>query len=351
MGRHARGLSVAQRIRSSEDYRARPNRRGSRPRTKRRPDYSDAPIGVVVSVDRGRYRTVIGDELADVAADAPIVTCVRASHLRRTPLVPGDRVRVTGDVSGDEGTLARIVELEERRTLLRRSADDVDDTERALVANADTLVVVTATADPEPSWGLIDRTIVAAFDAGMHPVIAVTKTDLGSSRTLRERFDGVDVEILECGFDDEGLPRTEALLPALVDRVSVLVGHSGVGKSTLINRLVPGADRATGSVNDVTGRGRHTSSSAVCLALPAGGWVVDTPGVRSFGLAHVDVDDVVAAFDELAPATADCPKLCPHTADAPGCALDGWVSEGRAGEAGEARLRSLRRLLDNLSAT
>ena len=318
-------------ITREEDYRPRPGRRGSRPRTKRRPDYADASPGVVVSVDRGRFRVVPGTNLATASAEAPLITCVRASHLRKRSIVPGDRVTMTGDTSGDDGTLARIVTVAERTTVLRRSSDDTDPTERVVVANADTLVVVTATADPEPSWGFLDRTAVAAFDAGIRPLIAVTKTDLRSAAEVRDRFADVDVLIVECGFDEDGVPRIDALLPHLVDRQSVLLGHSGVGKSTLINRLVPGADRATGEVSGATGTGRHTSSSTWALPLAQGGWVMDTPGVRSFGLAHVDPDSVVASFEELAPATAQCPRGCTHAVDAVGCALDAWVADGHAG--------------------
>ncbi|MFB9777207.1 ribosome small subunit-dependent GTPase A [Brevibacterium otitidis] len=333
---------------TEDDYRPRPNRRGSRPRTKERPDYSDAPTAMVTAVDRGRYRVVLHGADGSAPVGGPVVTCVRSSRLRRRSIVPGDRVRVVGDTSGAEGTMARIVEILPRKTLLRRSADDTDPTERVLVANADQLVIVTAAADPEPSWGLIDRALVAAFDAGMDPLIAVTKLDLAPIDAICDYYADADVTVVPCGFDTAGRPQVAQLLPQLTGRLSVLVGHSGVGKSTLMNEIIPEADRATGDVNAVTGRGRHTSSSALCLPLPSSGWLIDTPGVRSFGLAHVDTDSVLSAFDELVEATADCPRGCTHMADAPDCALDAWVAAGRAGEAGAQRLASLRRLLSGL---
>jgi ribosome biogenesis GTPase len=132
----------------------------------------------------------------------------------------------------------------------------------------------------------------------------------------------------------------EGLRQPLTGRVSVLVGHSGVGKSTLVNALIPEAERAVRQVNPVTGRGRHTSSSAIALELPSSGWIVDTPGVRSFGLAHVRPDTLLAAFPDLADGAAGCPRACTHRQ--PDCALDAWVE---AGHADPARLDSLRRLL------
>ena len=117
-----------------------------------------------------------------------------------------------------------------------------------------------------------------------------------------------------------------------------------MGKSTLVNALIPGADRAIGEVNVVTGRGRHTSSSAIALRLPDthDSWVIDTPGVRSFGLSHVRPDRIVAAFPDLAAITADCPRGCHHETGAPECALDTAVTEGRLEP---ARLESFRRML------
>jgi ribosome biogenesis GTPase len=175
---------------------------------------------------------------------------------------------------------------------------------------------------------------------------------LGSPLALMELYEPAGVQVVvtepQVGADggeirvSAGMARpTLTLQPGALElvrqvlegKVSVLLGHSGVGKSTLVNALVPGAGRATGAVNDVTGRGRQTSTSVVALPLPAeAGWVIDTPGIRSLGIAHVQTEHVLAAFPELALVAEDeCPRGCTHLPSAPDCALDEWVLGTDAG--------------------
>lgn len=337
----AGAATLSRREPDEDDIRVRPTRRGSRPRTKERPKHEDAATGFVIGVDRGRYTCLVEDR-----PDAPEITAMRARELGRKSIVVGDRVALVGDLRGTPGSLARIVRVEKRRTVLRRTADDTDPYERVVVANADQLVIVTSVADPPPREGLIDRCLVAAYVGGLEPLLCLTKTDLAS---------GTDaVDSLLSRYADLGTPAVTTCRGAdlhdirarLADRMSVLVGHSGVGKSTLVNALVPEAGRATGAVSAI-GRGRHTSSSAVALPLPGGGWVIDTPGIRSFGLAHVHPADLLAAFPDLAEGATDCPPGCEHTEGAPDCELDAWVA---AGHATPARLASFRRLLAARSA-
>ncbi|WP_396926600.1 ribosome small subunit-dependent GTPase A [Mycolicibacterium sp.] len=308
--------------------------RGSRPRTKTRPDHADAASAMVVTVDRGRWGCVLDDD------PHRHVTAMRARELGRTPIVVGDQVDVVGDLTGRPDTLARIVRRGERRTVLRRTADDTDPTERVVVANADQLLMVVALADPPPRTGLVDRALIAAYAGGLRPILCLTKTDLVPPEEFAGHFTDLDLTVLTAGRGDP-IDEVEDLLAG---KVTVLLGHSGVGKSTLVNRLVPQADRATGEVSGV-GKGKHTSTQSVALPLPGGGWVVDTPGIRSFGLAHIEPDDVLKAFSDLADAIEDCPRGCGHMgppAD-PECALDALTG------APARRVAAARRLLSALS--
>jgi ribosome biogenesis GTPase len=337
--------------------------------------HSAAVQGFVTTVDRGRYGCVISGALDPLEADASevasgtsdadgrTVVAMKARELGRGSVVVGDWVALAGDISGAAGTLARIVRVEPRTSALRRSADDTDPVERIIVANADQMVIVCALASPKPRLRFVDRCLVAAYDAGLEPLLVLTKADLAPPRSVRAIYKPVGVRMITT---KRPLPaQTLSRLHGLLDgRISVLIGQSGVGKSTLVNSLVPDAVRAVGSVNPVTGRGRHTSSSAVAFPVPPrraargrgdadyslrAGWLIDTPGLRGFGLGHVAPERVIAAFGDLAEGVTDCPPGCPHATIAPdgsvappaGCALDQWAREHHA----LTRLDSLRRLL------
>ncbi len=352
------------------DVRVRANKKGTRPRTKDRPAHGDAVIGRITTVDRGRYTAIVDED----QPTERVLIAARARELRRSPVVAGDFVALVGDTSGKPDTLARLVRVELRRTLLRRSADDTDPVERVVVANADQLVIVVAAANPEPRTGFIDRALVAAYDSGIAPILLITKADIKDPAELLANYQHLDMTVvisrtaapgaadsasaIDARSDDGDSAllaggAVEALREHLDGKVSVLVGHSGVGKSTMVNALT-GSQRATGGVNAVTGRGRHTSSSALALRLQdgeAGSWIIDTPGIRSFGLAHVDPDRILHAFPDLQPGTDNCERGCKHDSAAVNCGLDPWVAGGHAGDAGPARLASLRRLLGTGSRT
>ncbi|APT93083.1 GTPase EngC [Corynebacterium phocae] len=321
------------------DVRVRPGK-GTRPRTKQRPKHKNAKFGMVVTKDRGRWGVALDGDSAD--ALGPTVVAMRARELGRTAVEVGDRVGVVGDTSGRKDTLARIVKLEERTSVLRRTADDTDPFERIVVANADQLLIVAAVADPPPRSGFVERALVAAFVGNLKPVLCLTKTDLADPQPFAQEFADLDVQVVYAGVDD-GL---EAVHDVVEGHITALIGHSGVGKSTLVNRLVPEADRATGEVTGV-GKGRHTSTQSVALRLPGSGWIIDTPGIRSFGLAHVDAEMVIDVFQDLAELTEFCPRGCTHAgppAD-PECALDTRVED----DTSTARRRdAVRKLLEAL---
>ena len=324
------------------DVRQRPNPKGNKPRTKTRPEHTDAIAGRVFGVDRGRYGVWVDENTAEERQ----LVATKSRDLGKYSVVTGDWVDLVGDRTGAEGSLARIVRVHERTTLLRRSADDTDAVERIIVANADQMLIVVAAANPEPRTRLVDRYLVAAFDAGIRPILCITKTDLLDPAEFLANFSSLDLEIIETRSDEVPTARLTAMLQG---HTTVAVGHSGVGKSTLVNALVPEANRAVGRVNDVTGRGRHTSSSTVSLRIGTG-WIVDTPGVRSFGLGHVDPSNILRSFTDLAVLGAECPRGCTHLPDAPDCAIAEGVAEGRLGENGEQRLESFQRLIATLGS-
>lgn len=317
----------------------------ARPRTKDRPNYSDAKTAKITEVDRGRVKClIINDEGTD--NQAVEVIAMKARELGKKSVVVGDLVSVVGDLSGTEGTLARVVTVLPRRNSLTRTIDDHVNDERVIVANVDQMAIVIAAANPEPREGFVDRALVVAFDQGIKPIIIMTKQDLADGTDFLNTYKDLDITIFKINKESD----LSKLRSALSGKVTVLLGHSGVGKSTLVNKLLGNEKRATGDVNDVTGRGRHTSSSAIALKLDAqnanehSGWIVDTPGVRSFGVAHVEATRVISAFSEFTEAITHCPKNCSHNEES--CALNNWPD---LTPQNLARLESLRRVISSNS--
>lgn len=317
------------------DVRVRPGK-SSRPRTKVRPTHDSAESAMVVSVDRGRWGCVLGGD------PHRAIVAMRARELGRTPIVVGDRVDIVGDLSGRSDTLARIIRVADRTSVLRRTADDTDPFERIVVANAQQLLIVVALADPPPRSGFVERTLIAAYTGGLTPVLALTKGDLADATEFAQLFEDLGLTVVNAGIEDP----IEPINDLLDGKVTALIGHSGVGKSTMINRIIPDAFRPVGDVTGV-GKGRHTSTQSIAFPLPSGkGWVIDTPGVRSFGLAHISSNDVITPFADLADAIENCPRGCTHLgppAD-PECELD------KLGGQSARRVAAVRIMLTSLIA-
>jgi ribosome biogenesis GTPase len=252
------------------------------------------------------------------------------------PVVIGDEVRFI-QVDG----ASQIIEVLPRRNYLaRRTAVPMPGAhafEQLIAANVDQVVPVFAAAAPPPRWNMLDRYLVSAESMNLPVQVAVTKLDLAINRDgeVNAELQSAIEEYRQIGYSmlctstvtGEGLAQ---LRQALAGKVSVLVGKSGVGKTSLLNALQPGLGLRVGEVNQVTGKGRHTTTGLEMFLLDFGGAIVDTPGVREFGLWDLERDDLALFFPEMRPYVGACRfgLDCQHN-DEPGCAIRRAVTAGR----------------------
>jgi ribosome biogenesis GTPase len=251
------------------------------------------------------------------------------------PLSVGDEVRY---IKAEEGK-GLIVELLPRRNkLTRRSAvpkplgHGAHPFEQVIVTNVDQVVAVIAAAQPAPKWNLLDRYLVSAEAGEIETLICITKLDLVRGQedelkaALKEYQDIGYAHVMTSAVTGEGI---DQLRHAFVGRTSVFVGKSGVGKTALLNKLQPGLGLRVKEVNQVTGKGRHTTTNLEMFPLESGGAIVDTPGTREFGFLEAD-DDMALLFPEMRPLVGKCRfRLdCQHDEE-PGCAIRKAVIEGQ----------------------
>jgi len=242
-----------------------------------------------------------------------------------TPVAVGDDVLIA--VMGDRSGV--IEEVRPRRTVLSRPMIGREDSEQVLAANIDFLVAVVSVAEPTLKPGLIDRFLVMAAVGGLTPVIVVNKADLASHRMVVDIvriYRGLGYRLLlTSAVDGQGL---EEFRDYLKDHRSILSGHSGVGKSSLLNRLWPGLNLRTSTISQATGKGRHTTSYVELFHLPDGGFVIDTPGIKVLGLWQLDRNNLADHYPEMQELTAQCRFTnCSHLHE-PDCAVKSAVAAG-----------------------
>lgn len=248
----------------------------------------------------------------------------------------GDEVEVE---DAGPGAL-RVVARHPRRSFLERATGDRSGKTQIVAANAARAVIVSSVAEPPFRPGLVDRWALLARRGGMTPILCLNKADLATPEEATRAVAEAAIPLEAITVSATTGAGIDQLQEMLADSMSVLVGHSGVGKSSVLRRLVPGADAATAEVSAKNRKGRHTTTSARLYVLPGGGVVVDTPGVRSVPLGHTDLSEVAAVFAEIANAPPCRFRSCTHRSE-PGCSVLAGLESGEVPEVVYTRYRRL----------
>ena len=259
-----------------------------------------------------------------------------AGSRHANPLAVGDEV----DVEPGEPGPMRVVAVAPRRTFLERSTGDSRGRTQIIAANATQAVIISSLAEPPFRPGLVDRWGLLARRGGLVPVLCLNKVDLGTHEEAERAIAEAAIPLEAVTVSAENGSGVDRLLELTAGRVSVFVGHSGVGKSSLLRRLIPNADALVGTVSAKNLKGRHTTTSSRLYPLPGGGVVIDTPGVRSVQLGQTDVGEVAAVFHEIAEAPSCRFRTCTHRTE-PGCSVLAGVESGAVPNAVYARYRKL----------
>lgn len=332
------------------------------------PFFLEPDQGVIIRKNKGQYEiytqsgtfsatltTRLWKELAEQHNTRPAARAQRGrgqapTALEYDPLAVGDVVRFA---AGADGPVRIAAVLPRTNQLSRRAAmSGAHAFEQVIVANVSQVVAVMAAAAPEPKWNLLDRYLVTAETFGLPALVCITKRDLAAqpdgslpAATAERLADyqriGYAVQTVSV-VSGEGVA---AMCAALQGKTSVLLGKSGVGKSSLLNAIQPGLGLRVSDVNRITGKGRHTTTHLEMFPLAMGGAIVDTPGTREFGLWDVRTDELAQAFPEMRPYLGQCRfgLDCRHN-DEPGCAVRQAVTQGAISP---QRYRSLMVLQEN----
>jgi ribosome biogenesis GTPase len=277
--------------------------------------------------------------------DAVIRGKVKYGETDESPIAVGDYV----EFSCKNPNMATIEKIRPRKSVISRPAVEKKDYTQVLVSNVDRFIIVTSVAQPPFKSGLVDRFLVIAFKEKIHPVIVMNKIDLGNPKSFIRYLDAwqkISCDIIyTCAKSGQGI---DSLIPILKNGTSAIVGHSGVGKSSLINRINPELDIKTKAISTYSGKGTHTTSSSIIYRLFPDGWVADTPGLKDLGLAGISKSYLYRYFPEFEQFESECQfSNCIHVNE-PGCGVKNALSRNDSGIA-EFRYDSYLKMLTSLN--